>query len=136
MARMKRYMHWVTYATPIAAVGTAYATGKAATIALGMFPPGSSFLGRLQSIIYHFSSLAGGAAAVTVRMTSDTAGDVMLLPDTTATITTGVTTATDGSAAYSVDLDAGLDSGDTVYMMHKVNAGTATIDKIEIVWEE
>ena len=136
MARMKRYMHRKTYTTPIASVGTSFATAKAASLSLGMFPPDSPFLGRIQSVIYHFSSLAGGAASVTMRICSDAAGDITIIGDTTATISTGVTTAADGSAAYKVDLDAGLDTGDTVYFMHKMNAGTATIDKIEICWEE
>lgn len=135
MARIKRYIHRVTMATPIAGIGTAFATAKAATVDLEMFPPDSAYLGRLHSVIYHVSAISS-AATLTMRLCTDTAGDVMLVTDTDGTIYPGVTTATKGSISYKLDYDVGLDTGDQVHLFHKVNTGSLTIDKIEICWEE
>jgi len=44
------------------------------------------------------------ATALTIRITTDAAGDDTIFPDTQATLSTGVTTATTGVAAYSIGL--------------------------------
>lgn len=135
MARIKRYIHRVTTTSAITGVGTSFATAKKAELDLGMFPPGSPFLGRLHSVIYHVSSISS-AATITFRLCTDAAGDNMLVTDTDGTIFAGVTTATAGSVSFRLDYDVGLDSGSTVYLFHKVNTGSLTIDSIELCWEE
>jgi hypothetical protein len=57
----------------------------------------------------------------------------MFVPDTTATLSTGYTTATRGGVVYKVDLDAFLDS-DTVYWTVKTNAGTANLKDLKITF--
>ena len=102
---------------------------------MGAFPPGSAFLGRLASLSLQLSSIVT-AVSVTFRLTADINGDETLIPDTSATMDTGITTEADGSAVFKIDVCSGLESGDSVYLWLKTNAGSATLDQAVLIWEE
>ena len=123
-----------SYATPITGVGTAYATGKKATLLLPK-NANRNFTANLGGLWIWMSSIAGGAAKITFRISLDAAGDEMLVTDTEADpIYTGTTTSTDGSVVYSLNgLPIDL-SVDTLYVFAKVDAGTVTIDKVQLSW--
>lgn len=57
-------------------------------------------------LVIKVSGIGGGtpATALTIRITTDAAGDDTIFPDTQATLSTGVTTTTTGVAAYSIGL--------------------------------
>jgi hypothetical protein len=99
---------------------------------------GLTFRGKLSSLIAQVSSIAGGAATLTLRITQDAAGDISVIPDVTATIATGVATATDGSVAFSFpDLAwKDPDGKDLLYVWLKTDAGTATLDSTDIGWTD
>jgi hypothetical protein len=119
--------------TPIAAVGTAYATEKKATLLLPK-SANRNFTANLGGLWIWMSSISG-AAKITFRISLDAAGDEMLVTDTEADpIYTGTTTAADGSVVYSLNgLPVDL-SIDTLYVFAKVDAGTVTIDKVQLSW--
>jgi hypothetical protein len=101
-----------------------------------------SFLGanravaHLSAIYIHVNTIAGGCTSLTFRLSKDTAGDQPWISDTTATISTGVTTATEGAVTAKIDVDFVKSLNDILYLHAKTNAGTCTIDRIELVWRE
>jgi hypothetical protein len=83
------------------------------------------------SLFLYVDTIAGGATKTTVRVTSDIAGDLCLIPDTEADISTGKTTATKGTSVYKTDIV--VPSGtDIVYVWVKLDAGTAVLNKVVI----
>ena len=90
---------------------------------------------RLGGLYVFVNTIAAGATQLTVRLTRDLAGDIPVIPDTTATITTGVTTAATGSCVFKIDVDY-LHTDDNLYCWIKTNAGTCTVYRLELTWEE
>jgi len=122
--------------TAIASVGTSYATAKKHTLTLGSYPAGSPFRGRLEAVTIQVSSIAGGATETDFQMTTDSAGDETIAGGIGGDLTTGITTATDGSVTYVLDFVQSTPVNDTVYVFYKTDAGTVTIDSITITWSE
>lgn len=89
----------------------------------------------ISAIYIHVHAIAAGATTLTLRVSPDSTGDESIIPDTTATIATGYTTANRGSVVYKVDVDAFLASS-TLYWTVKTNAGTATLKYITFVYEK
>lgn len=89
---------------------------------------------KISALYIHVHAIAGGCTALTVRISPDSTGDEILVPDTKATIATGYTTATRGGVVFKVDVDAFLGS-DTVYWTVKTDAGTATLKYLKITYE-
>ncbi|UCC74388.1 MAG: hypothetical protein JSV86_07475, partial [Gemmatimonadota bacterium] len=73
-------------------------------------------------------------------ITADANGDVILIPDTEATLATGITTATTGSAMFSIDLPCyqleNFPGNGTLYVFAKVDADTPTWSESVLVWSE
>jgi hypothetical protein len=90
---------------------------------------------RISAIYLHVHAIAAGATSLIVRLSPDSTGDEILVPDTSATIATGITTATRGGVVYKVEVDAWLETP-TVYLSVKTNAGTATLKSATIVLEK
>lgn len=90
---------------------------------------------RLSALYVFVNTIAGGATQLTVRLTRDLNGDIPVIPDTTATITTGVTTATTGACVYKIDVDY-VHGNDNLFCWIKTNAGTCTVYRLELTWEE
>jgi|TARA_Y100000034_G_scaffold94189_1_gene114133 hypothetical protein len=88
-------------------------------------------------------TLTGDAtpATLTVRICADAAGDVVLVPDTTADLVAGITTATQKCATFSLqtfplfNTESGLGEGN-LYLFAYVDAGTPTFAKSVIAWWE
>lgn len=119
--------------TPITSIGTSFSTSKRFTVDMGHFPTGGPYRGRPSLIIAQVSSISS-VATITMRATRDAAGDECIITDTDATISTGVTTATDGTAEWALNADVALAIGDDVYVFLKGDAGTFTCDYLEISW--
>jgi hypothetical protein len=95
----------------------------------------------LRTLYVKVDDIAGGATSLSVKLTRDLAGDEAVVGEVTATITTGVTTATDGAITVAIDFaysynDISDVTTDTLYLFWKVNAGTAQVRRIELVTEE
>lgn len=92
--------------------------------------------GTYFSAIYiHVHAIAAGATSLTLRVSPDATGDECIIPDTTATLVSGYTTATRGAVVYKVDVDAYLPTSN-IYWTVKTNAGTATLKYITFVYEK
>ena len=138
MGATGKYIHNSDHAVNIAAT-TTYATARRHLIPLNQDI--STQLGttgiraRLSGLYILVDTIAAGATTLTVRLTRDAAGDLVVIGDTTATISNGVTTATQGGVTYKIDVDyAHTDAN--IYLFWKTDAGTCNVRTIELTWEE
>ena len=93
-------------------------------------------IARLSALYIHVNTIAAGATALTIRLSTDTAGDNPWIGDSTATLSTGITTAAQGACTFKIDVDFVKTTNDILYCHMKTNAGTCTVDRIELTWEE
>lgn len=114
-------------------VGTSYDKTKAASLALKLnsaFPLDC----HLEGLFIKMSSISS-ATKLTIKLTTDSDGDNSIVTGTESTIETGVTTSTEGNTVYKIDLDYVFDSS-TVYCMFKTDAGSVSIDTVELTYHE
>ena len=93
-------------------------------------------IAHLSAIYIHVNTIAALATSLTFSLSKDTAGDQKWSGNTTATFSTGVTTATEGSVTAKLDVDFIKDTNDILYLHAKTDVGTCTIDRIELTWSE
>jgi len=93
-------------------------------------------IAHLSAIYIHVNTIAAGATALTFSLSNDTAGDQKWIGNTTATFSTGVTTATQGSVTAKLDVDYIKTADDILYLHARTDIGTCTIDRIELTWRE
>jgi len=91
---------------------------------------------RLSALWVRVDTIAAGATQLTVRLSRDAAGDQPWVGDTTATISTGITTATAGCILIKIDVDYKHLADANIWLHAKTNAGTCNIKAIELTWEE
>lgn len=94
-----------------------------------------SGVARLSALWVRVDTIAG-ATALTVRLSRDTAGDQPWIGDTTATLSTGITTPAAGCVTFKIDVDYKHAADANLYLHAKTNAGTCNIKAIELTWEE
>jgi hypothetical protein len=82
------------------------------------------------------SDIAAGATELTIRVTMDPAGDTAVLPEITADIVLGITTATNGSVVITGDQFASLWpwNNTNLFLVCKTNTGTCTVDTVIVSW--
>lgn len=93
----------------------------------------------LKQVNFELDTIAGGASSVTYFLARDAAGDIPVTPEATASVTFGFTTATKGTAIACPDLEhhyqgLGVEVRGTLYLVVKVNAGTANAN-IRLYWQ-
>jgi len=93
-------------------------------------------IAHLSAIYIHVNTIAAGATSLTFSLSKDTAGDQKWIGNTTATFSTGITTATDGNVTAKLDVDFIKSADDVLYLHARTDAGTCTIDRIELTWRE
>ena len=141
MAKVGSYLHNSAHAVDIAATTTYDVARRHALTGLG---GDSTVVQRayfLRTLYVQLDTIAGGATKLSVKLTRDLAGDQAVVGEVTATITTGVTTATEGNITVAIDFaysfnDVSNVTTDTLYLFWKTDAGTAQVRRIELVTEE
>jgi len=113
-------------------VTTSYDASKKATLALQM-PSNFPLAFHLEGLFIRMSSLASSPTKITMKLTTDSGGDEAIVTGTESTIETGVTTATDGSVVYKIDLDYIFDSSN-VYVFFKTDVGSVSVDSVELTY--
>ena len=141
MAAVGKYIHSSRHTGLTIALTNAYVAGAQRHNAPlwegndGTKTSASPVRARLSAIYIQVDTIAAGATALTVRATQDAAGQVIIVPDTTATISTGITTATAGGVVLKVDVD--YKNSDSNFWLHfKTNAGTCNVKVVDVAWEE
>ena len=152
MGKVGTYFHDSLNVTSVTSVGTAFDVTKFHLHDLipdQTFPnsapnrlPGVTrktlFNNRIEGLHVRVTSIAASAAKLTCRITADAAGDFTLMPDTEATISTGITTSTSGCVAYSIGIPFfGIVNSDSkFYLWVKTDTGTVTLAQSCITWSE
>lgn len=114
----------------IADGGTGPIGGKPSDFTSSRFPI------RISAIYLEVTTLAGAPAPtqLTMRITRDANADFCVVPETTATIVTGVTTATSGSVVFKVEADALLETKN-MFLTVRTNTGTAVLTRAIVTYE-
>jgi hypothetical protein len=152
MAKVGYYYHSSLNTTAHAAVGNTYDVAKSHlhTLIPDVVEPASSpprlpgrtrkqkFASKIEGLHVRVTSIAGGATKLTCRITEDAAGNITLVPDTEADISTGISAATTGMVAYQIGIPLfGIVTPDSEFWVHvKTNAGTVTLADSLITWSE
>ena len=101
---------------------------------------GRNYYGIVESVYLRLASIAGGATKITFRVTLDAAGDRIAVPDTEATIATGITTATEGCAVFKVAIPIfqtmSAPGNGNLYLFAQLDAGSASWVESVITWRE
>lgn len=139
--RITNFLH-VSQTTGTTGLTNAYGTARVHNLSefLPDFAKNRFWAGIIDTVNLHVHAIAAGATKLTVRVTSDAAGNESILPDTEATIATGIGTATTGSVAFSAGVGfTNLNPTQTdtiVYVWVKTDAGTANLREATITWRE
>lgn len=113
-------------------VGTSYSVSKKISFTLS-HSSSKYFLSKLHCVQIFLSDISS-ATVVNIKITNDSNGDSIILPDTPISIDNGLTTNTDGIAV--LDVDSLLYSPvEDFFLFAKVDAGSCDIDKIYVTFE-
>ena len=92
---------------------------------------------KLGTLYLHVDTIAGAPTGITVRLCRDAAGDQPIIGDTTASLSFGVTTATEGNVTIKIDsLYAHTDSNLYIFFKTNVAGSTCNVRSIELTSEE
>lgn len=141
-SKITNFLH-VSQTTGTTGLTTAFGTAREhnLTDALPAFQQAAKrWVGILDTVNLHVHAIAGGCTKLTVRVTSDAAGNESIIPDTEATIAIGIGTATTGSVAFSAAVGMTnlnpTQTDTTVYVWVKTDAGTANLKESTLTWRE
>ena len=142
MAKQGKFIHqgiWVG----TKALTNAYAASLASGIEVK--PNQSQFYnevltGKLSYFVVKGDTLGGGPptpTSITAFITEDAAGDEIIIPETTMTLTFGRSAAGTWVGSARLDVDVRLKSPTTdLYVWIKTDSGTATAKQVQLNWEE
>ena len=92
------------------------------------------YAAHLEGIWVRLTDISGaGTTKVTIKVTSDPEGDIIIIPDTEAEIARGLTTTNSGFAVYKVDLD--YINGQSLYVFARCNTGTAKLNTVDLTYQ-
>jgi hypothetical protein len=149
MAATGSFFHNSAHTVNIAATN-AYAVARSHNITnlgggtmggTGLTAPKRSYV--LRTLYIKLDTLAGLSASpvLTVRLTRDANGNDTVVGDTTASISVGVTTATEGAITIAIDFVYSHNDGsgvtlDNLHCFWKLDQGTANVRRIELTTQE
>ena len=135
MAKTGNFIHQARDLTDVAAVDTSYNVARFSSLRLRSRPT-SFALGAILSAVYvKVKTIAGGAAKLSIQISTDAAGDNIIVPSTEADLGVGVTTATVSAAVYDLSISY-ASASDQIYVWYKTDAGTLTVDSVDVSWRE
>jgi len=135
MAKVGSFLHQVSSTTDVAAVGTSYNAAKYSSVRLRTTADPTRVGAILSGVYVKVKTIAGGAAKLSIQISTDVNGDSIIIPSSEADLSTGVTTATVGAAVYDLAIDY-VSSSDQIYIWYKTDAGSLTVDSVEVSWRE
>jgi hypothetical protein len=146
MAKTGHFLHNSAHAVNIAAT-TAYSASPVRYHDItNLGTAGGGIVNRLyylRTLYIKLDTLAGLSATptLTVRLTRDSAGNDTVVGDVTASISLGVTTATEGAVTIAIDFVYTHNSisgviDNSLYLFWKLDQGTGNVRRIELTTEE
>jgi len=145
MAKTGHFLHNSAHAVNIAAT-TAYAAARSHDIT-NLGTAGGGIVNRLyylRTLYVKLDTLAGLSATptLTVRLCRDATGNDTVVGDVTASISLGVTTATEGAVTIAIDFVYSHNSvggalpDNNLFLFWKLDQGTGNVRRIELTTEE
>jgi len=146
MAKTGSFIHNSAHAVTIAATN-AYAVARSHNLTnLGGGTGGLTSSQRrytLRTLFIKMDTLAGlsGTPTLTIRLTRDSSGNDTVVGDTTASISLGVSEATEGAITIAINFAYGHNdtSGittDNLFCFWKLDQGTGNVRRVELTTEE
>jgi len=147
MAKTGHFLHNSAHAVNIAAT-TAYSASPVRYHDItNLGTAGGGILNRayyLRTLYIKLDTLSAAPipTTLTVRLTRDAAGNDTVVGDTTASISYGVTTATEGAVTIAIDFVYSHNSvggalpDNNLFLFWKLDQGTANVRRIELTTEE
>ena len=142
MAKIGRFYHEVQNLTNVTGVTTTFDAARRHDINLYDISIGSTYKssgdaysGRLEGCIVLVDTIAGGATKLIVKVTHNTDGSQVVIPDTEATIGLNVGSTTDGSIAIKFDFPY-LHTDDQLHLFYATDAGSCRVTALEFYWSE
>jgi len=136
MAAVGKFIHNSEHAVNISCTDT-YSTARRHLIDVmeDTYIPTKRY--KLGTLYLHVDTIAGAPTGITVRLCRDAAGDQPVIGDTTATLSLGVTTATEGNVTIKIDsVYAHTDTNLYIFFKTNVAASTCNVRLIELTSEE
>ena len=140
MPKVGSFIHNSAHAVNIAATN-AYAAARSHNITDIAGPSDRAYF--LRTLYVKLDTLAGLSATptLTVRLTRDSTGNDTVVGDVTATISLGVTTATEGAITVAIDFayshnDVTGAVVNNLWLFWKLDQGTGNVRRIELTSEE
>jgi len=146
MAKSGKFVHNSAHAVNIAAT-TAYDVARSHNLTNlgggtgGLIGPQRGYF--LRTLYIKLDTLAGLSAkpTLTVRLCRDAAGNETVVGDVTASISVGITTATEGNITVAIDFlyshnDVNDITVDNLHLFWKLDQGTANVRRVELTTEE
>lgn len=125
--------------TTVTGIGTAYDASKGVEVDLNYSPRTAVYLAKVSLVQIFLSNLSDASTPtkLTISISEDAAGNNFFLTNTQSTIQEGITTATDGTALYLLDVIVTMsnDLTDKCYVFFKVDQGSCDVEKVTITWE-
>ena len=146
MAKTGHFLHNSAHAVNIAATNAYSASPARYHDITNLGTAGGGILNRsyyLRTLYVKLDTLAGLSATptLTVRLTRDATGNDTVVGDVTASISLGVTTATEGAVTIAIDFvyshngTSGI-IDNNLFLFWKLDQGTANVRRIELTTEE
>jgi len=138
MAAVGSFWHSSVFSLNVAATN-AYAVARSQSMLLfantGPDTGTTPVRAHLGSLYISVDTIAAGATQITMRLCRDSAGDIPVIGDSTATISAGVTTAAKGGVTFKLDIPY-IHSNPTLFLFWKTDVGTCNVRTIDIDWKE
>lgn len=116
----------------ITSAGTNFDVNKKMSVTLS-HSSSKYFLGRVGTLRFLLESISS-ASTIEFKMTSDAAGDKIVIQNTSGSIDTGLTTTSEGSVGISID-SLLYSETETFYIFVKVDSGTCNVSDIFVTYE-
>ena len=124
--------YFFSAAGAISSIGTSYDVSKKAAIMLS-HSSSKYFLSKLNCIQIYLTDISG-PTVLSIKITNDSSGDTIILPDTNISIDTSLTTTTSGAAVLDVSSIL-YSTNEEFYIFAKVDTGSCNISKIYVTFE-
>lgn len=133
MAKTGRYIHEVVSDVDVN-IDNAFGLGKQTDLVASGSSFTTGFEGFLESMVVRVKNIAG-ATKLTIKICHNTNGTAIVIPDTESIIALEVGSVVAGGTAFRINF-AQVHPDNTFSVFYKLDAGTATIDAVELYWVE
>ena len=134
MGKVGTFWHRLSAANDVATVGTGFLLAKRHDLALEE----TRIAGTIETVRVKVKAIAGGAATMTLKLCQNSNG-TQIIDEQTVTMKLDVGSAVAGSAIFDLDIahvNTVVPLPTTISCFYKVDAGTVTVDGVDLIWSE